>query len=265
MSDIALTVIDGRITTTSTQIAEHFGKRHDRVLRAIDNLECSPEFRLPNFGETVESRANPSGGAPIQSRAFTLTRDGFVFLCMGFTGREAAQWKEKYIAAFNAMEAELHAAPKVGAGGTARKGRRQIALRERLTPNLKQRINRKTHEIALRQYDTIHAFITRWADDNLACGASEADCESYIETAGELADGTVLINIRDAQELVTAAANAIDAAGSAMAAIKRIEQRSGHQFYYRGGRSPHTAPDFHAHDRLVEEVIDRIAGTNQGK
>lgn len=262
MSDIALTVIDGRITTTSTQIAEHFGKRHDRVLRAIDNLDCSPEFALTNFGEGYYTL--PETGDQ-QHRHFTLTRDGFVFLCMGFTGREAAQWKEKYIAAFNAMEAELHAAPKVGAGGTARKGRRQIALRERLTPNLKQRINRKTHEIALRQYDTIHAFITRWADDNLACGASEADCESYIETAGELADGTVLINIRDAQELVTAAANAIDAAGSAMAAIKRIEQRSGHQFYYRGGRSPHTAPDFHAHDRLVEEVIDRIAGINQGK
>lgn len=38
---------------------------------------------------------------------YEITRDGFVFLCMGFTGSAAAQWKEKYIAAFNQMEAQL--------------------------------------------------------------------------------------------------------------------------------------------------------------
>jgi phage regulator Rha-like protein len=35
---------------------------------------------------------------------YYVTRDGFSFLAMGFTGKKAAQWKEKYIAAFNAME-----------------------------------------------------------------------------------------------------------------------------------------------------------------
>ena len=104
-----LAVVNGHATTTSNQIAEHFGKRHDRVLRAIANLECSPEYRLRNFGETVIERGNPSGGAPIQSPAYTITRDGFVFLAMGFTGKEAAQWKEAYIEAFNAMEAALQA------------------------------------------------------------------------------------------------------------------------------------------------------------
>lgn len=102
-----LTVVNGHATTTSLQVAEFFGKRHDRVVRAIDNLEVSPEFRRPNFGETVVERANPSGGKPIKSKAYTITRDGFVFLAMGFTGKEAAKWKEAYIAAFNAMEAEL--------------------------------------------------------------------------------------------------------------------------------------------------------------
>ncbi|PUE08977.1 hypothetical protein B9Z51_08565 [Limnohabitans sp. T6-5] len=102
-----LTVIDGNITTTSLQVSEHFGKRHDLVLRAIRNLECSAEFRLRNFAETVETRENPSGGARIPSPAFSITRDGFVFLAMGFTGKEAAQWKEAYITAFNRMEREL--------------------------------------------------------------------------------------------------------------------------------------------------------------
>jgi hypothetical protein len=38
---------------------------------------------------------------------YEITRDGFAFLAMGFTGRKAAQWKETFIAAFNAMEQEL--------------------------------------------------------------------------------------------------------------------------------------------------------------
>ncbi len=34
-------------------------------------------------------------------------RDGFAFLCMGFTGKEAAKWKEAYIRAFNWMAEQL--------------------------------------------------------------------------------------------------------------------------------------------------------------
>lgn len=46
---------------------------------------------------------------------YYMTRDGFTFLVMGFTGKVAAQFKEDYINAFNRMEAELKtpAAPKV--------------------------------------------------------------------------------------------------------------------------------------------------------
>jgi hypothetical protein len=46
-------------------------------------------------------------GATRKSPAYRMTRDGFTFLCMGFTGAEAARWKEAYINAFNRMEAEL--------------------------------------------------------------------------------------------------------------------------------------------------------------
>lgn len=103
----ALEVIEGHVTTTSQQIAAHFNKAHRSVLLAIRRLECSEEFRLHNFVQTVETRENPSGGAPIQSPSYRITRDGFVFLAMGFTGKYAAQWKEAYITAFNSMEREL--------------------------------------------------------------------------------------------------------------------------------------------------------------
>jgi phage regulator Rha-like protein len=38
---------------------------------------------------------------------YRLTRDGFVFLTMGFTGAKAAQFKQWYIEEFNRMEAAL--------------------------------------------------------------------------------------------------------------------------------------------------------------
>lgn len=100
-----------RLFVTSLDISNRFGKRHDHVLRDIKNLECSPEFRRLNFGETVYHRPNPSGGKGIPAPMYEITRDGFVFLCMGFTGPQAALWKERYIAAFNTMESTLRAVP----------------------------------------------------------------------------------------------------------------------------------------------------------
>ncbi|AID83527.1 MULTISPECIES: Rha family transcriptional regulator [Pseudomonas] len=100
-------VNDGQVVTTSLKVAERFGKRHDNVLRAIDNLDCSAGFRLLNFEETVMWRENPSGGEPIKSRSFDMTKDGFMFLVMGFRGKAAAAWKEAFIHAFNWMAEQL--------------------------------------------------------------------------------------------------------------------------------------------------------------
>ncbi|MEZ5671872.1 MAG: Rha family transcriptional regulator, partial [Thiotrichaceae bacterium] len=38
---------------------------------------------------------------------YYITKDGFIFLAMGFTGEKAAQIEEAYITAFNRMEAQL--------------------------------------------------------------------------------------------------------------------------------------------------------------
>ena len=99
---IELTVTNGIPTTTSRDIAERFGKRHDNVLRDIEILECSEEFSALNF----EGCAYKGGNGKLLPM-YNVTKDGFVFLAMGFTGKEAATWKERYIAAFNAMETEL--------------------------------------------------------------------------------------------------------------------------------------------------------------
>ncbi len=97
----------GQVVTTSLKVAERFGKRHDSVLRAIRHMACSKAFRLRNFVETVVWRDNPSGGEKIKSACFEMTKDGFMFLVMGFTGKAAAAWKEAFIHAFNWMAEQL--------------------------------------------------------------------------------------------------------------------------------------------------------------
>lgn len=94
----------GLVLTTSLVIAEKFNKKHCDVLRSIRSLECSVEFTERNFA--LSSYTDSTGrNLPM----YNITRDGFSFLAMGFTGKEAAQWKEKFITAFNQMEARLAA------------------------------------------------------------------------------------------------------------------------------------------------------------
>ena len=103
----ALVMIDqGTPVTTSLRVAEIFKKRHREVLRAIKNLGCSANFRERNFAPSSQTIAMPNGGARKQP-IYEMTKDGFTFLAMGFTGKEADQFKESYIDAFNWMQEEL--------------------------------------------------------------------------------------------------------------------------------------------------------------
>ncbi|MDN6874080.1 Rha family transcriptional regulator [Pseudomonas citronellolis] len=109
-SPVQVELVDGQITTTSLDVAAHFKKRHDTVLRAIRLLECSAEFTARNF---AVSEYTDSTGRKLKQ--FRMTRDGFAFLAMGFTGKEAAKWKEAYINAFNRLEQELRKHDSVAA------------------------------------------------------------------------------------------------------------------------------------------------------
>ena len=97
-------VVNGYTFTTSRKVAEHFHKLHKNVMQSIGIMECSPEFSRLNFQpSTYTSKRKKS--YPM----YHITRDGFAFLSMGFTGKEAAFWKESFLAAFNQMETELKA------------------------------------------------------------------------------------------------------------------------------------------------------------
>ncbi len=87
-----------RLVTTSVNVARVFGKRHTNVLRNLKHLGCSREFTELNF---EPSEYIDSSGRKLPM--WEMTKDGFIFLVMGFTGVKAAEIKEAYISAFNQM------------------------------------------------------------------------------------------------------------------------------------------------------------------
>ncbi|EHT5515252.1 Rha family transcriptional regulator [Salmonella enterica subsp. enterica serovar Sandiego] len=102
LSHPEVTIENGRAVTTSVAVAEYFRKMHKDVLKKIDNLDCSAEFTERNFAPSEYTDAT---GRTLP--AYQITKNGFVFLVMGFTGKKAAAFKEAYIAEFDRMENEL--------------------------------------------------------------------------------------------------------------------------------------------------------------
>lgn len=104
MRDIAefVSMQGGELLTDSRRVAAHFGKLHKNVLRAFDELECSSEFNRLNFEpvEFVDEKGETR-------RQVLMTKNGFMFLAMGFNGRQAALVKEAFISAFDEMAARL--------------------------------------------------------------------------------------------------------------------------------------------------------------
>lgn len=107
MGELVFKGANNQVLTNSLLVAKEFGKVHAKVMRDIENLNCSEEFRLANFGNS--SFKNEQGK---EFPMFTMTKDGFSFLVMGYTGKKAATFKEAYIKAFNQMEDAIRSAIK---------------------------------------------------------------------------------------------------------------------------------------------------------
>lgn len=101
---------DGAVMANSRDVAEYFGKLHKNVIRDIENLLAKkPDLGRLNFEHTPY--VDGQNGQTYKS--FEMDRTGFTLLAMGFTGEKALDWKISYIAAFDAMESELRAKPRV--------------------------------------------------------------------------------------------------------------------------------------------------------
>lgn len=99
MKELVFKGESNQVLTNSLLVAEKFGKEHNKVIRDIQNLSCSEEFRAANFGVSsyisLQNKELPM---------YVMTKDGFSFLVMGYTGVKAGMFKEEYIKAFNKME-----------------------------------------------------------------------------------------------------------------------------------------------------------------
>lgn len=137
--------------TNSQFIARAFNKRHDNVLAKIDELltQVPDFFGKLNFKETEKTLKN-NLGFEVKQKFYELTKDGFMLLVMGFTGRQAMQIKIAYIEAFNKMAEKLE----------------QIYFIQTLTPAQKQEIREavkarhyRTGEHWQAIYEKLHSFL----------------------------------------------------------------------------------------------------------
>lgn len=97
-----IVIHDQQLFTDSRKVAEAFGKQHQHITQKIEKLDCSAQFSSSNFSLHVENQQ--VGTARRDIKYYEMTKDGFMFLVMGFTGKQAAAIKEGYINAFNRME-----------------------------------------------------------------------------------------------------------------------------------------------------------------
>ena len=99
---IKVTYENDQMLVSSLEVSRNFQKEHKNVLQTINNLTAENSAAKNLFYEsTYESRGK-------QYPMYLMNRDGFTLLAMGFTGKDALEWKLKYIQAFNEMEAKLN-------------------------------------------------------------------------------------------------------------------------------------------------------------
>lgn len=106
-----VSIKNNQVVVSSRQVAENFGKRHDKLFTEIERMygDYTVKIGAPKMVETPLFYENvythPQNKQ--QYKEYIMNRDGFSLLVMGFTGKDALHWKMKYIAAFNDMERKL--------------------------------------------------------------------------------------------------------------------------------------------------------------
>ena len=103
-----ITVCNGLATVLTTNISEVFEKNHRHVLRDVEDIiQRTPEDRRGNFIPVELERPSNLGKGIVKYKAYALTKAGFTFLAMGFTGEKADKFKWAYIDEFDRMEKAL--------------------------------------------------------------------------------------------------------------------------------------------------------------
>lgn len=84
-------------TTTTKLIADKFGKEHRQILDAVRRIQRD----VPDFGRANICASSYTSEQNKKLKCFELTKDGYMMVAMGLTGKKATLWKVKFLNAFN--------------------------------------------------------------------------------------------------------------------------------------------------------------------
>ena len=173
MTDIILSTQNGEPVASSLQIAESFERRHDHVMRGIEDIlrGLPKNGDTPMFYKTEYTHEQNGQTYPM----YLMNRDGFSLLVMGFTGKAALEWKLKYIAAFNEMEKKLNAPqmPKLS------KEMQALFLLDDRTQRQEQRLTalENTMTVDYNQQRVLRKSISR----SVICALGDENAPAYID------------------------------------------------------------------------------------
>lgn len=105
MNEIEIKYENDQLLVTSLQVAKDFNKNHQHVMRDIRKLI---DGGVQNWTDLFHEDSYIHEQNKQEYPMYLMTRDGFTLLAMGFTGKDALEWKMKYIQAFNEMERKLN-------------------------------------------------------------------------------------------------------------------------------------------------------------
>ena len=100
--DELITLKKNEPVCSSLDVATKFEKKHKNVLKKIEQILA--ENQPAQNGARCFMKSNYIDEKGEERPMYFMNRDGFTFLAMGFTGKEANKWKWEYINAFNNME-----------------------------------------------------------------------------------------------------------------------------------------------------------------
>lgn len=155
---------EGQPATNSLLVAQKFGKRHGSVLRAIHGIEADmsevSENECRRIFEVASRLIEQPNGGWREEQYYEMTRDGFSLLVMGFTGKEALQFKLVFLDAFNRMEETLrnglHVQDELARSICVRMEQyidRRLADRNISTPGIAKELDVRENEEAYRFFN----------------------------------------------------------------------------------------------------------------
>lgn len=151
-------VVNNQIVVSSLQIAERFEKEHRNVVRDIENIivqmgMLKNEHTQEMFKETTYIHEQNKQ----IYKMYLINRDGFSLLVMGFNGKNALEWKLKYIEAFNSMEQRLKLIEQQELGRLMERIRSKEA-RKTLTDEIKETVPESPHKKFIYKHYTDLAY-----------------------------------------------------------------------------------------------------------